>query len=307
MAFISGTANSFPELVTALATAAQGQGYTVTDAPDSGPFSHLYYNTSSIRRHGKFLVKGGRYYKIDVYYRDSQTLNPEYMGLHVGTSIKNDGIYGNNLFGSDGEYSSFASINGLGSCAIGRHNVTNYISFPAKYYIFSFSGPDEIYMVVQYKNSSNRLIHQYLAFGESSLANILPGNGAWISGSVLYYIIHDVTTTTSPSTIFTSKSSFVRHNYSTQGLNLLTYYGLSPSRPNELNEESVLRPLRAVAARESAMNSLVAELVYARSVSTANVEPEGVIQLGANRWMVFPWYERTASDTLGWAIRYDGP
>jgi hypothetical protein len=82
----------------------------------------------------------------------------------------------------------------------------------------------------------------------------------------------------------------------------------------QFNHEAVLLPLRAFAARDSSMRSLVAELQHARTLYIANFAPGDIIQLGTTRWMVFPWYTKqldgAASDNsgpLGWAIRYDEP
>lgn len=87
------------------------------------------------------------------------------------------------------------------------------------------------------------------------------------------------------------------------------------------NSEPVLLPLRCYMQRPSFKLSVVAELENARIARLDFIQAEEIITIGADKWMVLPWYRReptapggslsTAganhSGTLGWAIRYEGP
>lgn len=85
--------------------------------------------------------------------------------------------------------------------------------------------------------------------------------------------------------------------------------------------EPVLLPLRCYKERPSFKLSVVADLENARIARLDFIQAEEIITIGADKWMVFPWYRRepaapsgtlsTAggnhSGTIGWAIKYEGP
>ena len=86
--------------------------------------------------------------------------------------------------------------------------------------------------------------------------------------------------------------------------------------PNTWNGEATLLPVQAYLARPSSKVSLIAELGHMRYVRIDNYNAGDIITLGADRWKVFPWWQRNAasrdgadfsSGTLGFAVRYDGP
>lgn len=89
-------------------------------------------------------------------------------------------------------------------------------------------------------------------------------------------------------------------------------------QPSAWNTEAALLPVRAWKLRPSWKNSLVAELEHARHIRIDNLAPGDVLTLGADRWKVFPWYRKNSAErnggyqinhtgTFGWAIRYEGP
>jgi hypothetical protein len=92
---------------------------------------------------------------------------------------------------------------------------------------------------------------------------------------------------------------------------------MSMSSPSAWNGESILVPIQPAIGRESGMVSIVADLAHARYVRLDNIEAEQVITLGADRWRAYPWYQRDldqrdptyllTSGTYGLAFRYDGP
>lgn len=93
--------------------------------------------------------------------------------------------------------------------------------------------------------------------------------------------------------------------------------GLIGRSPNTWNQESILIPIRVYAARASGFVSPVMECAHARFVSLANLNNQQVITLGTDRWRIYPWWSRGVntftvagmidSGTNGHAIRYDGP
>lgn len=87
------------------------------------------------------------------------------------------------------------------------------------------------------------------------------------------------------------------------------------------NSEPVLLPLRCYMERPSFKLSIVADLENARITRLGYMVPEEIISIGADQWMVFPWYRREPAapagsvspsganhtGTIGWAIKYEGP
>lgn len=100
---------------------------------------------------------------------------------------------------------------------------------------------------------------------------------------------------------------------------------LIQTQPSAWNSEAALIPMRAYKLRPSFKTSLVADLVNMRYVRIDNYVPGQIIELGSERWKVYPWHRRNVTErngipageigwsnkdhtgTFGYAIRYDGP
>lgn len=89
-------------------------------------------------------------------------------------------------------------------------------------------------------------------------------------------------------------------------------------QPNQWNSESILIPIRVYASRPSGFVSPVLECAHARFINIANLEDKQIITLGPDKWKVYPWGQRgapydananggTGSGVCGHAFRYDGP
>lgn len=86
---------------------------------------------------------------------------------------------------------------------------------------------------------------------------------------------------------------------------------------NNWSQNINLIPINVYATVASSKVSLLAEIQNARYVRLDNYEPEQIISYGTDRWMVFPWWRKFITSTgegfvdntgtMGWAIRYDGP
>lgn len=88
--------------------------------------------------------------------------------------------------------------------------------------------------------------------------------------------------------------------------------------PSPWNSEAILLPIQGFLFRESSKCSMVVDLKNARYVRIDNYESGQILELGSDRWMVYPFYRKNADSrnggagvdhtgTFGWAIRYDGP
>lgn len=89
------------------------------------------------------------------------------------------------------------------------------------------------------------------------------------------------------------------------------------TQPNSWNGESVLIPIQAYTARPENKNSMTVDVQHARYCRIDNYEPGDIISLGSDKWKVYPWWRKNVSvrdgqagaehtGTWGWAIRYDG-
>lgn len=84
------------------------------------------------------------------------------------------------------------------------------------------------------------------------------------------------------------------------------------------SDNSTLIPISPSKIMPSNKISQIIELQHSRYFRLNNYLPEQIIQLGQDRWKVYPFYKRNReipnestgaahTGTLGWAIRYDGP
>lgn len=310
MAYYSGTAASLTALRDALLTHAQADGWVLT---------------------GDVLSKVGVYFQI---------------GL-TATNVTCLGCESNALLNP-----------APGSVMIGRVwyrslSELREMSFPCNYEVFGFA--QELYLVVNYDTDS----YQWLAFGKSTIP-FEAGKGGWFAASIggaipaQYYGpvglsisgpdsmgISSVDWGTSTFMPFAAAypeysttarpfaNSYVNSNldsmgwypgitkmfHSTRGLSQLLW-----TQPAAWNAEAALLPIIALHTRTSYYTSLVADLENARQLRIDNLAPGAILNLGADRWKVFPWYRKDASarngstasgihhtGTFGWAVRYEGP
>lgn len=88
-------------------------------------------------------------------------------------------------------------------------------------------------------------------------------------------------------------------------------WGFIGSRqPNAWNSEAILVPIRVYAGRPSGFTSPVLECVNARYISAKNVNDQDVIVLGSDKWKIYPWHVRGSGFAVSVpaiAVRYDGP
>lgn len=111
------------------------------------------------------------------------------------------------------------------------------------------------------------------------------------------------------------------NNLSTDLPGVRTITQLLNAQPSAWNTEAALIPARIYKVRPSFRLSLVADLVNVRHVRIDNYEPGQIIELGPDRWKVYPWHRKNLgardgggssiatidhTGTFGYAVRYDG-
>lgn len=234
---------------------------------------------------------------------------------------------------------------------IGSFNLSASIfdpSFPLQYHIFIFENPNEVYIVIKYDIDR----FQFACFGLSTIA----GNGLWLSATLglrqgnsnFGIYISENTGGNTISTGYVSSSGPFWQNYTsnfsdayalmTQTINttidslgwshLASLQGNTPANislfplfgrlPSNWSAETILLPIQPLIQRESFKSSILADLRNARYLRIDHLEPEQILEIGGDKWMVFPFHRKNISQrnggsnidhtgTFAWAIRYDGP
>lgn len=301
MAYVTGTANSFTDLLTAVQNVCKANGWTQA---------------------GSVLSKGVCYMQLAV--------NGSYLQVVGGTGIG----AGNALTGAS------TQPEGIGVLFNSGGNVDPF-AFPMTYEVHVHTAPDEVYLVVNYGVSLYQWLgfgcspapglpgtgNWYGASvnpvcnGLLSLTNANGGSYPFSPHPALFW--NDAQ--------YSGACGFVHHgldggawsmgsNYSETYVSALGAANpLLSALPSAWNGETVLLPIAPVLPRSSGLVSQVAVLGHSRYARLDNYTPGSIITLGSNRWKTYPWYKLNASNrngpnyngtdtgTLGWALRYDGP
>ncbi len=284
MSYVTGTAGSFAGLLEIIEAALISAGYTQS---------------------GQVFHKGGLYCRL---WTDGIVLQAQ-----GGTGV--DG--GNNLVNPGPHYVSM------------RPFAVAAFTWPAQYHIHINTDPDEVYVFLRYGAGGE--FFQRLSFGRSSLP--LPGTGNWYSATCGNANLGgiSVTATTGGYTgtggqalsggLFWDTNggsaqltpSLLHHGLDGGGWTGITSASnvgglascppsLAPlvaTQPNTWNGEAVLLPVRPVIARVSSRYSCVADLAHARFVRNDNIEPAGVLTLGPDQWVVYPFFRKDIAGRIG--------
>jgi len=121
----------------------------------------------------------------------------------------------------------------------------------------------------------------------------------------------------------TERGEFVNHGIGAAGWDgvgiIATQYRqpMDAITPNAYNNQAVLLPIQCyTTAYGSSKVALVVDVQSIRAISINNLNPGEIITLGPDRWKVFPWYKKTTATNMtqgdstgkyGFAVRYDGP
>lgn len=225
---------------------------------------------------------------------------------------------------------------------------SNFLSlavFPVSYHIFIFE--KEVFLKIKFSINS----FFYLAFGRSTTQ--LTASGLWVAAtsgeSAIYtdgrggYSIdsnggiggNNSYQCVTPFGRYNSSVNDTNHNAtichgidgglwstnSSGGKDANSIQCLTPlfaRQPSNWSSETILLPISVYVQRPSSKRSLICQFQNARFLRVANYEPEQIITLGNDKWMVFPFYKKNSEQpdggyisdhtgTFGWAIRYDGP
>ena len=199
------------------------------------------------------------------------------------------------------------------------------ITWPMVYEIHLLTGPDEVYLTVNYNSSK----YQHLHFGVSNIPEV-GGTGMWFAGSFNSAVARTSAgckmflQTGSGSggsvgaqpydgfgvgyffagTLGGNQSSFIHCGL--EGAGWKTIYGgatgnlLGPdytaalmfALPSDSSESDVLLPIHALLARSDRGQTIVASLAHARFCRLDNRLAGEVLTLGADRWKFYPMHMR---------------
>lgn len=322
MAYYSGQAASYQELLDALVTACIEQGWTWADG---------------------ILSKGNAFIKLI-----AQNVVSGYLG---------SGIIIQGGTGKTGVNLANASFSRPRLGRTGEGSRSPEVQFPCNYNIHIFENPLEVFCVIRFKVNK----FYYLAFGLSNIdLTNSAGTGLWLSATTRdsYSLVEAQNGfvidsggagggATSFNYAFVSGGPFYRSfninqykdgasdtihtglggdawagSYATINGGISASLNLAPmlSRlPSNWSNNADLLPISIHQNADSSKIKLVAELVNARYIRINNLEPEQIISFGSEKWKIYPFFEKNIASantslplqnhtgTFGWAIRYDGP
>ncbi|MFU8924893.1 hypothetical protein [Acinetobacter puyangensis] len=309
MAYYSGQAASYQELLNVLVDACVDQGWTWADGilSKGGAFVRPYASTLTTSAQGPGLIVQGGTGK-----NGTTLINPSPAQVRIGS--------------------------------FGLNPTIPDPVFPVGYHVFIFD--TEVFLIIKY--SIERFF--YIAFGLSII-----NAGLWLSGTLpLRYLNNvggqksiNISLTTAGETqsgSYPSSSGFFLQTYGATSVNATdaiyinglgwcggegsttinhfsALYSTQPllSRlPSAWSLETVLLAIQPIMLLASSKRMIIADILNARYLRINNYEPEQIITLGIDKWMVFPFHKKNAAvpnggsnidhtGTFGWAIRYDGP
>lgn len=217
------------------------------------------------------------------------------------------------------------------------HSTELGANFPTNYHLFIFA--NEVYLIMRFDYDK----FFYLAFGKSTLIQGTQGNGLWLSATACLYGFYRPINIHgygggdgwgAPSAVapfFNGFSGWGRdfsNSVICHGMDgILWSSGQKPAyatfepliyrMPTAHFSDSPLLPYNIYLERPENKLSLICQLENARFLRIDNHEPEQILTLGHEKWMVFPFYRKNTRErdggsniqhtgTFGWAIRYDG-
>lgn len=313
MAYFTGQATSFQDLLSVLVSACTNQGWVYSDGilSKGNAFVRPYVATASGNIGAGLCVQGGT--------------------GKSGSSLINPSVTKPRL----GRHSS--GVSGVD------------VVFPCTYNIHISSNPSEVYLVINFNIDQ----FYYLAFGLSNVAlsgtglwlgatatELQNGNYGWsinlngagyyggynlpsglfyvhgASNNVLKEVIH---TGLNPTLNPTGWQETVKNTAAfagfTGGLGTIPYLQYLPSK---WSDNAMLLPIQIMNTVSDNKMALVADLNYARYVRIDNFEPNQIIQFGGEQWKIYPFYKKNTvnrdggndinhTGTFGWAIKLDSP
>ncbi|MHB1283046.1 MAG: hypothetical protein ACYCZI_04115 [Metallibacterium scheffleri] len=296
-AYVTGTANSYADLLAALQTACTANGYTLT---------------------GNVLSKGTLFIEAKV----------------VGSTLQIQGGSGQAAGVLSGRSNAQPSLIGL-TITTASPTVNHPIVFPVTYDIHINTAPDEVYLWINYEATCYQYLafgqsDQPGLVGTGNwyygTAGTNTNGSSWdfrtIGGGVTNGSNFNCGLFDALQNYFVGVGG-IDHQLDAAG-NWSGYYSASDrwpvqqNSPSAWNGESVLSPIIVYAARPSSLFSQVLQTRHLRWVMLDNLTDGQIVTLGPDRWKMYPLWRRSSrtliptpagqgTGTLGYAVRYNGP
>lgn len=308
MAFVEGVANSYADLLTAIETAMLANGWT---------------------KSGTVLHADGCFVELAA----------------VGTTLTLRG--GAGLTGSSALQDPGPSV-----VRIGNAGPIMQMVFPAVYHVALHASPREVYLHVNYDVDR----WQWMAFGKSPVT--VPNSGVWYAASFGDQSVSYLSITPDAggsgygsgdcaAGLFWGGGAGIgnRAGFLHSGVDGVDwcwpdYSARSPTnncayistalrwlmdrQPNSINGAAIALPAQVWQARTGNTISLVGDFAHCRVMRVDNYAPAQVMEYGADRWRVYPFFRKSTvardggsfaaptaanahTGTMGMAVRYDGP
>lgn len=327
MPYVTGSASSMSDLLSALQDACTDNGWTLS---------------------GNVLHKGGCYAVLTV---SSVMVASGHLSVRAG-----NGIDGSNNLTDPAPEAGY-----IGTLRASNNGAWATLTYPIEYHVHVLADPDEVWLWIRYDSE----YWQWLCFGKSPApGNAGTGNwhaafirppespyGSirfWKGGIQSHYTILEARIASAQSLpcipflgvtgqYFTgnyahgaidNSTGLPRwstglpyggsYNSSDHGLALFGVAPLLQYAPSAWNDEAILLPIQLVQVRASAKSSLIVEFAHSRLTRNTYIEPGEIVTLGLDKWKVYPAYRRNTlipngstggadhSGTFAIAVRYDG-
>jgi hypothetical protein len=314
MAFVTGTAGSYADLLTAIQNACTAQGWTLDGSilSKGTAFFSLTASGSSIEMWGGLGAADGAL--------TDTTFRPVYLAMFTTAAswplaydihIHGDEVFVVVKYGVD--YYSWLGFGCSPAPGVTATGTGNW--FGASYGPLSVGGSISI---MPTGNPTNARSSAGLGFLTGSSGAV--DNQVCAQNFYAHHNLDGIGWSSSGSGVGTPDTA---HSTWSNGPSRASVpSALSPlysNQPNAWNSESCLLPITAYVARASSMVSPVVAIAHARLIRIDNYAPGDILTLGSDRWKIYPWLAKNSaardgstnsinhSGTMGWAVRYDGP
>lgn len=317
MAYLSGSANSLADLLTAIRNACTANGYTLTGNVLSKGTLYVYLQVSGseLRIQGGTGISGSALTGTGPQYAriaSNTTINamtfPVTYHIHINTSpdevyvlINYNAIYWNFIAFGKSDHPGLAAGGGTGNWYGATHGQTTVlrgaitIGADAGGGGFQSSGPT----------------------GCITAGGLFNGTGGWTTNNYSTNChIHSGLNPSGGWNDVTGGSGGENTPYYVQGIRF--QQPLIEYLPNAWNQQSVLVPITVMSKAASNKQQVVAELRHSRYMRNDFYNDLDIIEIGADKWRVYPFYRKNIaarngganidhSGTFALAVRYDGP
>lgn len=317
MAYLTGAANNFADLLTAIKSAVTANGWTVSS---------------------NLISKGNCHVLFDI-----RTPSASAVTLCARAGISSAG----------GALTGTPSPQGVRIGSFDSGGTLN-VTFPVTYHLHILTAPDEVYVIINYDVSKYQWLAfgcspaagstgtgtwAAATFGCSPTGTSFTSNRT--GGDRLYITPYGGGQGNNDSTsaglfynVFGTNSFGFTTDNSVMHSNIGTHSGWSAISTNMPNASEANGPLMAVSPNAwnqlsilhriipsspfvgSSKRQVIGKIEHARYLKINNHEPGSIITLGSDRWKLYPFHEKGSAELNGYsansgfyghAIRYDGP